>query len=283
MRRIRIDFAIAMVVAFAVGALVNFGGGKVIDSMEVKSEEMVYSDTLIGAAPTENVPVVSSIAEMMEEERFTFHLYYHTTDLGASAYYDGTVYDVCELPSGELVVIDDYFMHIDIERPEDSWMSTDYYQIMPIGQVVHEPLAEELISEFAENGYTITDTSFYVDMRGDFEEFDREEWEGKIEGYSFLAGFIVFLIIRYIMIASGIFPPVFPLRFLKKWKRYVVYYGILYYGDSVKEILRFRKQGNYEEAAGEFSRLTGATLEESRAAMNNWNELYGEGIVKAAH
>lgn len=158
------------------------------------------------------------------------HLDYNITVLNASAYYDGTVYDVCELPSGELVVVDDYFMHIYIESPDDFWASTDFYQIMPVGQVVHEPLAAELVQEFADNGYAITDTSFYVDMRGDFEEFDREEWEGKMEGISFLIGFIVYLIIRYLMIVSGIFPPLFPPRFLKKWKRYVVYYGILYYG-----------------------------------------------------
>lgn len=50
MRRVRIDFAIAFAAAFGIGALVNFGAGKVIDVLEEKSKEIVYSDTETGAA-----------------------------------------------------------------------------------------------------------------------------------------------------------------------------------------------------------------------------------------
>ena len=38
MAKIRFDFAVAMVMAFGVGSLVNFGAGKVIDVMEEKSK-----------------------------------------------------------------------------------------------------------------------------------------------------------------------------------------------------------------------------------------------------
>ncbi len=278
-RRIPIDFAIPMLIGFGVGALFNFCGGKYIDTMEVKSQEEVVSDSMIGTKASDKVPVVSSIAEMMEEDYFTFHLDYSVSGFDKSAYYDGTVYDICELPSGELVVVDDYFYHSSIESPDDDEWSLDFFEVMPIGQVIHEPVAEELIAEFAQNGYEITDTSFYVDMRGDFEEFDRDEWEDKIEGLSFLVGFIVFFFIRYIMIASGLFSPIIPMRFLRKWKRYIVFYGILYYDENVKLIADYHKRKNYDAAMAEFMKLTGSTIEDARMAMNNWAEIYGEGIV----
>lgn len=277
--QIRIDFAIPMVIAFGVGALVNFGGGKVLDSMEEKTKEVVYSDSQIGAAPTENVPVVSSIEEMMEEDYFTFHV---TDDLvvNNSAYYDGTVYNLYELESGEQVVVDEYYLHsyYDHDDSDSSWWP-DTYQVLPIGKVVQKPLPDELIDKFSENGYTITDTSFYVDMRGKFKDFSRDTYETKLEILSFLVGFIVFLGIRYVLIASGIFPPLFPLRFLRKWKKYIIYYGIIYYDENIEQILAYRKQGKYEEAAVEFAKLTNAPIIQAREAMNIWDDLYGEGIM----
>lgn len=280
MRRVPIDFAIPMVIAFGVGALVNFGGGKVIDSMEEKSKIEVYSDSQIGAAPSENVPVVSNISEMMEEDYFTFHVFDRFHDLNSSVYYEGTIYDVYEMESGELVVVDDYYIHSYYDHDEeDTSMWPDSYLVMPIGRVVNEPLDDELIAKFKENGYTPTDTSFYIDMRGDFKEFSRDDMENKVENLSFLVGFIVFGIIRYLMIASGVFPPLFPLRFLKKWKKFIVYYGIIYYDENIEQILAYRKQGLYNEAAEEFSKLTNAPIYQAREAMNAWDDLYGEGIL----
>lgn len=279
MRRVPIDFAIPMLIGFGIGALFNFCGGKYIDTLEVKSQEEIVSDSMIGAKASDKVPVVASIAEMMKEDYFTFYLEDYHSNFHQSAYYDGTVYDICELASGEWVVVDDYYLHSDIESPDDDEWSLDFYKVMPIGQIIHEPLADELVAEFAENGYKVTDTSFYVDMRGDFEEFDRDEWEGKIEGLSFLVGFIVFFFIRYILIASGLFSPLFPMRFLRKWKRFIVFYGILYYDENVKLIADYYKKKQFDNAISEFMKLTGATMEEARMAMNNWADIYGEGIV----
>ncbi len=282
MRRIRIDFAISLVIAFAIGALVNFVGGKVIDNMEKQTEEVVYSDSQIGAAPTEHVPVISSISEMMEEEYFTFHVTDTLSGIHSSVYYEGTIYNAYELESGEIVLVDDYYTnsyYAQDEEDEGEWWA-DSYLVMPIGKVVKEPIAQEIISELEQNGYPLSDTSFYVDMRGDFEDFSREKLEEKLQGISFLAGFIVFLFVRYLMIASGVFSPLFPLRFLRKWKRYIVYYGVIYYDDSVKQIATYRKQKNYEAAAAEFARLTNTDIYEARAALNYWSEIYGEGILR---
>lgn len=45
MRRMPIDFVIPIIIAGAVGALVNYAGGKWIDQKEEQSKEEVYSDT----------------------------------------------------------------------------------------------------------------------------------------------------------------------------------------------------------------------------------------------
>lgn len=285
MRRVRIDFAITIVIACAFWALANFVGEKVIDSMETKSQETTYSDTMIGAAPTEDVPVVSSIAEMMEEEYFTFHI---EDSFGSddSVYYEGIRYDIYPLPSGELVLVDEYYINVEYESNEDEdpyfgW--ADVHKILPIGRVVHEPLEEGLLKRIDEEGYTLSDISFYVDMRGDFEYFNREECEDKLSYISGLFGVIGFIIGRLIMIASGLFSPIIPLRFMKKWKKYIIYYGILYYGESVNQILAYRKQGRMEEAMEAFSQLTGANMDEAKVAMTYWNAIYEEGILPISY
>lgn len=283
MRRITIDFAIPFVVAGAFVALTNYIGDKWIDKMEKKSEEIIYSDSIIGAAATDDVPVVSSIEEMMKEDCFTFHSYDTSGGIHDSAYYDGVVYDIVQLESGEWVLVDDFFYHTyfdNEEKEDDDWMcSSDIYAVYPVGKVVHKEVPDELIEKFAEYDYYLTDTSFYVDMRGDFEFFSRDDLEQKIDNLCFFVAIIVFFLVRFIMISSGIFSPLIPLRFLKKWKRYIVYYNIIYYDENIKEILDYRKQGKMEDAAREFSILTNTSIEEAREAMKNWKEIYGEGIL----
>ena len=87
---------------------------------------------------------------------------------------------------------------------------------------------------------------------------------------------------RYILIASGIFSPLIPLRFLKKWKRFIIYYNTIYYDENIKQILDYRKQGKMEEAAREFCRLADTEMEEAMEAMDIWDEIYGEGILQMA-
>lgn len=277
MTKARIDFAIPFIAAFAVGALVNFVGGKVFDQMETQSEEIVYSDSKIGAAASENVPVVSSIAEMKEQDYFTFH----TDSTDDYIYYDGTFYDIYELESGEVVLVNEYIKHkIYVAGESEAWWLDDGYIVMPIGKIVDEPLSSELLAEIEANGYTLTDTSFYIDMTGNFGTFDREKYEGKLQVLSFLIGLIVFFAIRYLMISSGLFPPLFPLRFLKSWKKYILYYGVIYYGEEVDLIIALRKQKNFDAAAHEFAKLANIKLfDAQKAIINKWDEIYGEGIL----
>lgn len=280
MKRIRIDFAIAFLVAFGVGALVSFGAGKVIDRLEEKSEEVVYSDTEIGAAAGKGTPVAYDISDMMEEEYFTVHLKERGSRLDA-IYYNKTIYSIYELDSGEVVLVDEnsYSSYYDYDEDDTSFFR-DSYLVLPVGRVVMGQLDDEMIEKVEEKGYTLTDTSFYIDMRGDFEDFSREDYEDKAELLSFGAGLIAFFLIRYLMIASGVFSPVIPLRFLKSWKQFVNYYGIIYYGDGVKQIVALRKKGNMDEAAYAFSKLVGVDVEEAQMAMQFWSEIYGEGILK---
>lgn len=287
MRQIGIEFVVAFTAAFGIGAFVNFGAGKVIDVLEEKSKEIVYSDHEVGAAAGEGTPVVTSISEMMEEDRFTFHV----KDAGwmNSIYYDGTVYYIYTMESGEKVLVDEYFYNSyydhdeqETERINDNFTfvkRSESYEVLPVGRVVKGELDEELIRKLEEEGYQLSDTSFYVDMRGDFKDFSREEYEGMAEGISFLIGIIVFFLIRYVMIASGVFPSIIPLRFLPTWRKYVVYYGVIYYGDSIKRIHSMRKEGRMEEAAYEFSGLAGIDEEEAAEAMGYWNEIQEEGIL----
>ena len=96
---------------------------------------------------------------------------------------------------------------------------------------------------------------------------------------SVVVGFVIFFLIRYALIASGLCPPLFPLRFLPRWKRYISYYGITYYDENVDQIFAYHKQGNYEAAAFEFSKLTHTDIMEARNAINMWQSIAGEGII----
>ena len=57
-------------------------------------------------------------------------------------------------------------------------------------------------------------------------------------------------------------------------------YGIIYYGDEVKQIVELRRMGKMDEAAYEFSKLVGVDDEEAQMAMRFWQDIYGEGILK---
>lgn len=278
MRRIRIDFYIAFIVAFSIGVLFNFCAGKVIDVLEDKSHERVYSDTEIGAAAGEGTPVVSSIEEMMEEEYFT--CYVSGSMLVETVYYNSKSYRIYTLASGESVLVDEYFYHTyyDHNKDEDNTFHGSY-KVLPVGRVIKKQLEDELIYKINEKGYELTDTSFYIDMHGDFKDFSRDHFESIALNISFAVGFIIFLLIRYIMIVSGLFPALFPLRFLRSWKKYIIYYGVVYYGEGIDKISALRKQGDLTNAAFEFSKLAEVSQEEAVKAMEYWREIYGEGIL----
>lgn len=109
-----------------------------------------------------------------------------------------------------------------------------------------------------------------------------EGYEPKVQGIGILIGLIVFLLFRYLMLVSGAFPPLFfPLRFLPSWKKYIVYYGVLYYGENVNKICALYNQGQMAEAAYEFSILAGIDLHEAERALTFWKRIYGEGILTA--
>lgn len=94
-----------------------------------------------------------------------------------------------------------------------------------------------------------------------------------------LIGIATFFLIRYVLIASGFCPPLFPLRFLPNWKRYISYYGVIYYDENVDQIFAYHKQQNFEAAAQEFAKLTQTDIMEARCAINQWHSIAEEGIL----
>ena len=107
----------------------------------------------------------------------------------------------------------------------------------------------------------------------------RANYGGIVQCVGIFAGVTVFFLVRYLMIASGAFPPVFPLRFLPSWKRFINYYGVIYYDDNVNKICTLYKKGKMAEAAYEFSVLVGIDIREAEQAMGFWFRIYGEGII----
>ena len=57
------------------------------------------------------------------------------------------------------------------------------------------------------------------------------------------------------------------------------YYGVIYYGDSIRKINSLRIEGRMADAAYEFSKLAEISEEEAAEAMDYWNEISGEGIL----
>lgn len=284
-QKLRIDFVIPFLIAFAICSLINFSADQYIKNKENTKVEVEYSDSKPGAAADKTVPVVTSIDEMMKEQVFTFHMDSFLNDYKIIHSF-GKPYYVFTLPSKETILIDLYFDHICWESEQigekeeySPIINSQVYTIMPVGKVVKEPLSARTLEALEQKGLQLTDTSFYVDMHGDYETFDAKALKAKVNIINGLVGIAVFLLIRWLMIASGMFPPLFPLRFLKSWKRFIIYNGILYYDENIKEIHELHKQENINAAAQEFCKLTGVNMEEAIQAMRCWKGLYREGIL----
>lgn len=96
----------------------------------------------------------------------------------------------------------------------------------------------------------------------------------------FAVGLLTFILIRLILILTGLFPSLIPLRFLKNWKHYIVYNGVTYCNETVDRIVAYRQQGNLEAAAQEFSTMTNTDISIGRAAMNMWRHVHGEKVIR---
>ena len=135
---------------------------------------------------------------------------------------------------------------------------------------------------FVVAGLFVVITDFLGNQLMDSIDLSMDVMEQLIMFVKFQVGIISFVVTRYILIASGVFQPLIPLRFLKKWKQFITYYNVIYYDENIKQILTYRKQGKMEEAAREFAILTNTGMEEAREAMKIWDSIYGEGILQIA-
>lgn len=114
------------------------------------------------------------------------------------------MYHIYTLESGEKVLVDEYFYNSYYDHDKDDHsMFPDSYEVLPVGRVIKGELDEELIEKLEEEGYQLSDTSFYVDMRGEFKDFSREDCEET-------AG-----VISFFCRSSNILPD--PLRYDCKW------------------------------------------------------------------
>lgn len=124
----------------------------------------------------------------------------------------GTDYYFVELESEEIVVA-----KIHADSIQDIG---DRRDVLPIGQVVNDPVPDDILKINRESEYyskydSATDASFYIDMQGTHKE--KSVWqppnkESIAEGAGTIAMFVSFPLIRMVAVKTGLFPPIFPRR-----------------------------------------------------------------------
>lgn len=94
--------------------------------------------------------------------------------------------------------------------------------------------------------------------------------------------FVSFFIFRFIFVANGLARPIIRQMYKNRIKKYI-YLGNEDYcmdQEAIRLISFLRRQGLYEDAADEFASLIHVDIDEGIKAIDTWENITGEGIVK---
>lgn len=211
MVKMRYDLFICFFIACLLLVSINAVGDHYIDKKtEQSTEEKVISADEIGGQADDSIPIVTSIAEMKEQDRFTLQ-YDDDYECDDYIYADGQIWSLLELPSGENVVADIYTYSIQYIYDDDSMW--DYTKLFPVGKLVEKDISQEMIDAAAEEGYELSATDCYIDMaNGNNKQFDPAISQAVTYILMIVIPVAAFILIHILGVKIGIFPPIIPRR-----------------------------------------------------------------------
>lgn len=204
MTKIRIDFVPCLLIGGLLCALTIFAGRKYVEIADERYETQELPQGEVGGEPSEDTPIVESIAQMQQNDIF----YVVTDDENYDMYhlfYDNKEWNALVLPSGEVVCVRS---NVKATHTVDGFKKQT-----PVGKIVPFEIPETLINQLADErkDMEFSDTSFYVDMFGDALDTANED---DIEFKFNMAAVILFWVGTFgshmIGAKIGILPPVFP-------------------------------------------------------------------------
>lgn len=206
MTKIRWDFVPCLMIGALLFVLVTAAGEKYAENAYQRWENQEMAEGEIGGEPSEDTPLVTSIAEMKENDVF----YVLTKDINFYMYhlfYDDKEWNALELPSGEVVCVR---TNVGACRDTKGYVEKQ----TPVGKVVPFELPDTLAEQLEqERGMTFSDMSFYVDMNGERLDFPNDsDIEFKFNVISLVAFLVGFIGSHVLGAKLGILPPVFPKR-----------------------------------------------------------------------
>lgn len=206
MTKIRMDFVPCLLIGALLFGLTVFAGKKYVEIADERYETQELPQGEVGGEPTDDTPLVESIAEMQQHDTF----YVVTDDENYDMYhlfYDDKEWNPMELPSGEVVCVRS---NVKATKTVDGFKKQT-----PVGKIVPFEIPETLISQLEDErkGMAFSDTTFYVDMFG--EALDTAD-EDAIEFRFNMIGLILFWVGTFgshmLGAKIGILPPIFPKR-----------------------------------------------------------------------
>lgn len=208
-RYLRFDIWVCLLFAFlaATGAQWLLNRFVVDSAYESYYEEKTIADGEIGGKAGEEIFRAESVEDMQSHDLFTI-----IVD-GMSYYNDGGAFsgdgywNIVPMPSGERIAAR-------LNNESIQHMGESIYQgetILPVGQLVEEPLDETLAETLQR--FQITRTDLYIDMRGEGGPVTKQSFEENANiAVQMIIGIAVFAAVHTFGSKTGIFPAFFHFR-----------------------------------------------------------------------
>lgn len=186
------------------------GNSYIKKQVDMKFEPKEIASDKIGGEADDTIPVVKSVDEMKENDRFT--LLVDEDHYGDTTFYaDGKSWDVIELESGDTIVADVYIYSRQHIYEDDN--PFDYKTLLPVGTLVKKSLSQEMLDSALEEDIDLTVTDCYIDMAdGNNELFDEDLAEGILNTTVIVVAIAAFILLHILGVKIGLFPTIIPRR-----------------------------------------------------------------------
>lgn len=208
MTKIRYDVFICLLIVGLLCVAANSLANRYIDKKEADTtEEKEIPASEIAGKADDTIPIVSSVADMEKQSRFTVQL----EDSGEFIYAEGQSWRILKLESGETVLADVYSPSIQfVDRENNMWESD---ALFPVGRLVEKQLSQEILDAVEDKGETLSVTDCYIDMAdGNNKTFDADTFKNNFNIIVTIVAVAVFILLHTLGVKIGIFPSFIPRR-----------------------------------------------------------------------
>lgn len=205
---LRYDLVICIILGYLISIIPGYFVGKYYENKYSNYvEEHTVEDGDIGGKATDDITRISSVEEILEHDKFTIvsdGIEYRNRGAG---YYHGAYMYAVTLPSKERVAV--RINTENVTTTGDSIYSGD--SILPVGKVIYADLSDDkYFLEQIEYKEKLSRTDFYIDMLGNAEKYNEEDYVTMPKTIvQVIFGILGFAIIHSLGSKIGLFPRFF--------------------------------------------------------------------------